>query len=106
MSRAPFTSAVVHRALCIADRAVVADIESVGLVYRPTPGGTRWYDVTAWLDPHEHCPEAIDMASEALAYAHARGLITAHPDYPHRVRITRRPGPDGGAAQMRAAPIL
>ncbi len=91
MSGAPLTAALVHSALCIADRAVVADIESAGLVYRPTAGGTRWYDVSVLLNPHEHCPEFIDMASEALAYAHARGLITSHPDYPERVRIARRP---------------
>lgn len=91
LTAAPATAALVHSALCIADRAVVADIKSVGLVYVPIPGGTRWYDVSGLLSPDEHCPEAIDMASEALAYAHARGLITSHPDYPLRVRIARQP---------------
>lgn len=60
-------------AIRIADRAVIADIETNGV--RVGPRGDRLYDVRPMLDQREHGPESVDMASEALAYALARGLV-------------------------------
>lgn len=58
----------------IADRAVIADIETEGV--RVGPLAERRYDIRPMLDEREHCPQDIDMASEALGYAVARGLVT------------------------------
>ena len=60
----------------VADRAVVADIESFGVRAGTAPDGSRLYDLRPMLDENEHGPEAIEMANQAIAYAKARGLIT------------------------------
>lgn len=73
-------------AMAIANRAVVADIETACvLVALDEPG--RWYDTRPMLDPREHSPQAIDMATQALAYAVYVGLAKHHSTLPHLVRI-------------------
>ncbi|MEY8688351.1 MAG: hypothetical protein AB9M53_00545 [Leptothrix sp. (in: b-proteobacteria)] len=47
-----------------------------------------WWDTRPMLDPREQPDHVIDMATQALAYADACGLITRHPSMPHMVRIT------------------
>lgn len=68
----------------IADRAVVADLEDLPL----EPDGYR--DTRPLLSPHEHCPEFIDMNTQALAYADLRRLIQRDPHYHYRIRILRK----------------
>lgn len=69
----------------IAERAVICDIESEC----PTISvdGITWRDTRPMLDPREHAPEIIDMATEALEYAEARLLISCHPLQRHLVRV-------------------
>lgn len=80
---------LVRRALLIADRAAVADIED------NTPSmhlyTQRWYDVRPLLDEREYSPPCVDMNRESLDYALMRGLIDRHPSEPHLVRILRQP---------------
>jgi hypothetical protein len=78
---------VTVSAIRIADRAVISDIESAG--HRVGPLGNRLYDVRPMLDEREQPAESIDMFSQALAYALARGLVEqAH--QPWLVRIVAR----------------
>jgi hypothetical protein len=60
----------------IADRAVVSDIEEFGVRAGTAPDGAPLYDTRPMLDPHEHAPDVIDIATQAIAYAKERGLIT------------------------------
>lgn len=69
----------------IADRAVVADIESTAA--RIGASHDRCYDVRPMLDARERGPESVDMASEALAYAITRGLVVPSEGTPWLVRI-------------------
>lgn len=72
-------------ALAIADRAVIADIETEGL--RIGVPHARCYDVGFLLDSREQPPEAIDMFKEALGYAVCRRLVEIDIAHPHIVRI-------------------
>lgn len=79
---------LIRRSLLLADRAVVADIEGEAA---PTDHrGARWLDIRPMLSPHEHAPQVLDMAAEALAYARMRGLIEHHAEHSHLVRVLRR----------------
>lgn len=78
---------LVRRSLCIADRAVVADIETEA---DPVPGSPGWWDVRSMLSEREHGPQIIDMNREALDYAVMRGLAQRHPEHAHLLRITRK----------------
>lgn len=80
----PVMDHLVASALRIADRATVDDIKSFGA---RTEGGA--YDVRPMLDERERSGHSIDMASEALAYALARGLVTQG-EQPWLVRIVAR----------------
>lgn len=80
----------------VAERAVVADIETEGVAIRVAPDHQRRvYDVRPMLDPRERCDISIDMAAIALAYAEARGLIAVTErdldGQPRTVRILRDP---------------
>jgi|GEM_PF-3387980 len=75
----------------IADRAVVADIETECICVSDE-AGRGWWDTRVMLDPREMPDDCIEMSRQALDYATHRGLITRHPDAPHLVRINpRRP---------------
>jgi hypothetical protein len=76
-------------ACVIADRAVIADIECECTCIDPGPGG-GWWDTRVMLDPRELCDDLVEMNRQALQYAQQRGLITAHHDLPHLVRINPR----------------
>lgn len=78
---------LAHR---IADRACVADIETEA-VAQTDAQGQRWYDTRPMLDPREQCDDNVEMARQALAYAHDRGLTSAHPQHGYLVRIARMP---------------
>lgn len=78
---------LVRRSMAIADRAVVADIETEGFSVKDD-AGLLWYDVRPMQDPNECAPTTIDMVTECLAYAHQRGLIRTHPQHQHLVRPT------------------
>jgi len=75
----------------IADRAVVADIESECVAVADDTG-RGWWDTRVMLDPREMPDDFIEMARQAIEYAHQRGLIRSHPQHAHLVRIV------GGAA--------
>jgi len=81
---------LMTRGFVLANRAVVETIESECIrVTMPTPG--RWYDTRPMLDPHEHAPDVVDMATQALQYALDAGLAHRHPYEPHLVRVTEAP---------------
>ena len=87
---------MVRAALCVADRAVVEDLED--LPTEPTAAGgpvhdaeLAWRDTRPLLDPREHAPQVIDMTRQALYYADLRRLISRHPTKPHLVRIVKFP---------------
>jgi len=70
----------------LAALAVISDIESEAVrVHLPEPG--RWYDTRPMLDPREHAPEIVDMATQALDYALQQGLVHRHSQQQHLVRI-------------------
>lgn len=75
----------------LADRACICDIECDAWQTDDEMGGPHWYDTRPMLDPRETCDDSIEMARQALQYAHERGLISPHPIHSHLVRITRRP---------------
>ena len=64
---------------------VVADIESNA--ERTVLGGWVWWDTAPMLSAHEHCPQIIDMARQAIDYALATGLAMRHPTQPHLLHI-------------------
>lgn len=88
------TDTTTHNAIMLAD---LADRLSDAYVIEVITGngvpechaGRRWFDTRPMLDPREHSGPAIDLCSDALRYAHSRGLISAHPQQPHLVRIAR-----------------
>lgn len=61
----------------LAGEAVVADIQT-GAVHTVIDGQT-WWDTRPMLDPREHSPVVIDMATEAIQYALDAGIATRHP---------------------------
>ncbi len=69
----PLPRGLIASALAIADRAVIADIETEGISWGRK--GDRIYDIRPLIDEREHSHETIDMAEQALGYAVARGLI-------------------------------
>lgn len=70
----------------IADRAVITDIETEAI--RVGPSSARTYDVRVLLDEREQPAELVDMYSEALAYALARGIVVRESEaQPWLVRI-------------------
>lgn len=79
---------LVRHATQIADRAVVADIESEGV---HICGCTGWYDIRPMVDEREHSPQCIDMNKLAIDYALMRGLAVRHTQHAHLLRITRHP---------------
>lgn len=72
----------------LADAWAVSDIECNSV--STELDGARWHDTRPMTDPREHAPEVVDMATAALAYARLRGLVQAHPQHAHLVRITTR----------------
>lgn len=81
----PLFTALVATAAAIADRAVIADIETEGVSVGPA--GDRCYDIRSLIDEREHAGEVVDMVSEALAYAIARGLIVFDRGQPWLARV-------------------
>lgn len=79
---------LLQQALTIANRAVISDIECNCVRLENVPTGRPWFDTRPMVDPREHAPESLDMATQALAYAEASGLIERNPQYRHLVRIT------------------
>ena len=79
----------VQLALSVADRAVMADIESYAVCSGRDAEGRRIWDVRPMTDEREHAPEIVDMAREALAYARLRRLTVEQPDAPHLLTMTR-----------------
>lgn len=76
---------LAHR---LADRAVVADIESEGIA-QTDEHGRKWYDTRPMLDERELPPDFVEMNRQALDYAHQRGLVSPHPQQAYLVRITK-----------------
>ena len=69
----------------IADRACIADIENEAVAI--CVEGVSWWDTRRMLDKGWMCDEEVEMNTQALAYAEARGLFASHPDHPYLVRI-------------------
>lgn len=81
----PHFSNLIASMAAIADRAVIADIETEGV--RVGQRKARCYDIRPMLDEREHSPQSIDMASEALAYAIARGIVAFDQGEPWLARV-------------------
>lgn len=83
---------VARLAHAVADRAVVADIETnaVTITLHEGEKRTNWLDLRPMVDPREVPLQVMDMHTEAIAYAHLRGLLQSHPQEPHLVRVLRR----------------
>lgn len=80
-------SSRIQRAVHIADRTAVAEIEFECIAN--VVAGIRWYDTGPMLDPNEHASESIDLAREILVYALERRLVIRHPHEPNLVRLAR-----------------
>lgn len=78
---------LIQQAFALANCHVVADIQTNCVPVRQADG-QLWYDTRPMLDPREHCAQVLDMATQALAYAQASGLIERAPQAPHLVRLT------------------
>jgi hypothetical protein len=85
----PTLSAAAQMAFDLADRAVVCDIESECPPH--FQDGQLWRDMRPMLSLDEHSGEFIDMAQQAVVYALLRGLVIAHLQHPHLVRVVRKP---------------
>ena len=83
----PYTMALIRTALQIADQAVICDVECHGQRVGQ-PAERRW-DVSAMFCEHEHSPEAIDMAEQAVGYGLMRGLFELDTTRRWTVRILR-----------------
>lgn len=79
--------ATLQQATAIADRSVIADIQSEG--QRVSVDGRIWYDTRPLTDPREHAAQVIDMASEAISYAVARRIASVHPQRPYLLALAR-----------------
>ena len=79
--------ALLAESLAIANRAVIADIETEG-VRVDLGDGLRWYDTRPMFDPREHADEVIEMLRQAIAYAEAAGIAWRSADTPHLVCLT------------------
>lgn len=77
------------RAVRIADRSAVSDIECHGVAEHI--GGQRWYDIRLMLDEREYGPESVDMSREAIDHALERCLVKRHPIHAHLLRVVRQP---------------
>lgn len=90
--------------LRIADRAVVSDVETMGVPVQHADG--RWYDCRPMLDPREQPDSLVDMAREAIAWGLQRGLLVAHAYVPglYRVVLERLHPDDRGSSVPPAAP--
>lgn len=82
----------LRQAFSIANRAVLEDLDDYAV-----PATIEWagipakcFDTRPMLDPREHAPEAIDMATEALGFAERSGLIERHPQHRYLVRIASK----------------
>lgn len=73
----------------IADRNVIADIETHAAAASRTPQGRKRYDLRPMLDEREHAFQAIDIARQAVAYAFWRGLVVSSGHHPLIVVITQ-----------------
>ena len=77
---------VLRESMALSARYVLADIESE-CPWVVDPDGVRWYDTRPMLDPHEHCPDVIEMARQALQHAVHRGLVRPHVELDYYVRV-------------------
>jgi hypothetical protein len=75
----------MQRAIRIADAAVAADIETG--CPRHVEAGRTWYDTRPMLDPREHSPEMLDMATDAIQYGVETGLLVRHAEHSYLVRV-------------------
>lgn len=76
----------------IANRAVLEDIRSHAVATTADfhGGKVRCFDTRPMIDPRECSAEAIDMATEALAYAESCDLIERHHQHRYLVRVLVR----------------
>ena len=78
-------------AFAIADRESVAAITEqcqAATLDESTATSPQWLHLAPMLSTHEHCAQVLDMNTQVLAYARARGLIQHHPHNVHLVRVT------------------
>jgi hypothetical protein len=87
----PLTLTLLQMQRCIAECAVILDIESEGTRHSPRRGVGSVWDISALFDAREHSAELIDMANQAIAYGIAVGLIELLPGPPLRVCQLREP---------------
>ena len=80
------SAAVIYTlAFQIANRSMVADIESEG--YRVQLDGLSWYDTRPMLDETRQGPEGVQLNTDALAFAITTRIVERHPELAHLVRI-------------------
>ena len=79
----------LRQAFSIANRAVREDLDNYAVPATVEWSGApaRCWDTRPMLDPREHAPEAIDMATDALGFAERSGLIERHPQCRYLVRL-------------------
>lgn len=78
---------MVYLGLQIAGRAVIEDIQSYSV--RQETDGRIWWDTRPMTDEREHSAEHIDMATEAIQFAVAAGLVHVHPQRPYLLTVAR-----------------
>lgn len=81
--------ALLRTALLIANAAVVTDVHSECTCH--AIGGLTWWDTTPMTNLHEHSPAVVDMNRQALDWGLATGLLIAHPQQAHLVRVPHQP---------------
>lgn len=87
---------LINDAFQIANDAAVATIECEGIEVQlttPTEHGLvqhKWWDTRPMLDLDRNAPDFVDANAQVLRYALAAGLVHAHTDEPHLVRIAGR----------------
>ncbi len=90
MSTRPTTAAAlgeqIRLAHQLADAAAAIDIQCYALEVQVD--GQWWWDTRPMVDPREHSPAHVDLATAALAYVRLRGLVSTHPQHQHLVRLT------------------
>lgn len=84
------TNTELAAAQAVADRYVVAELQSECKETAVPDSQFLWLDTYARFSEYEHTPRVIDWHRESLDYALHRGLVVQHPTRAHLVRVTHR----------------
>lgn len=80
---------LISQGLLLANAAVLSDIRRhcVRVDLPAAPYSGEWFDTRPMLDPREHRPQNVDMATTALQWANDTGLVHRHPLHAHLVCV-------------------